>query len=169
MRVEPADAVRLRRADFVDLGAIVRLIDDAIERGCSSHYGPEQRRAVFLSYAQRLFVESLEPFETIVAEAAGVLVGVAQIDVADRRLRALFVAGDAQGAGLGRALLTEAERVARRRGCPLLQGAMSLSAVGFYEAAGYEPAGGREILSHGGVDVPVRPMRKLLEPTRAYV
>lgn len=159
---DQAPAIRLRRAEFGDLGAVVRLIEGAIERGCASHYDPAQRRAVFLSYAQRLFVEALEPFETIVAEADGTMLGVAQIDPLAGRLRALFVAAEAQGMGLGRALLGEAERAARRHGCAALVGAMSLNAVGFYTAAGYGPEGGRSMIVHDGTRVPVVSMRKRL-------
>lgn len=155
-----APTVHLRRAEFADAGPIVRLIHGAIERGCSSHYGPQQRRAIFLSYAQRLFVEVLEPFDTIVADAGTELLGFSQIDAADARLRALFVAGHVQGAGIGRALLGEAERIAQRRGCALLQGAMSLSAVPFYAAAGYRLCAGGTTLVHEHVTVPVTPMSK---------
>jgi GNAT superfamily N-acetyltransferase len=154
--------VRIRRAAFTDAGAALRLIQGAIEHGCREHYDPEQRQAIFLSYAERLFVEMVAPLDTIVAERAGELLGFAQLDPAAGRVRAVFVAAREQGRGVGRALLECLEQLARERRIPVLRGAMSLNAVPFYRAAGFAPARGARRLQLLDVEVPVLPMAKQL-------
>jgi N-acetylglutamate synthase-like GNAT family acetyltransferase len=149
-----------RRARFEDVSEVLRVIARAIERGCGGHYDPAQRRAVYLTYGTHLFVEAMEPFDLIVAELDGRLVGVAQLDPASGRLRALFVDGPMQGGGLGAALLADVETRARRHGLHRIHGAMSLNAVSFYARAGFRAIGGPGRLSGGPVVVPVVPMEK---------
>jgi putative acetyltransferase len=153
---------RVRRAVFEDVPEVLRLIERAIERGCAGLYSAPQRRAVYLGYAQSLFLEVMLPFETVVAEVAGKMVGAAQVDLGEGRLRALFVDGGDQGRGYGRQLLAWAEGCARGRGLGRLHGAMSLNAVPFYAHAGYVPCGGNRLITHANVTVPVVPMEKRL-------
>jgi N-acetylglutamate synthase-like GNAT family acetyltransferase len=162
LTVSSLSSLRLRRARFEDVPALLRLITGAIERGCRSCYTAEQRRAVFLAYARSLFVDVIGPFATIVAEQNGELVGVAQLDPSDGRLRGLFVGAEQQGRGLGRALLTAAERVARQHGLVHIHGAMSLNAAPFYASAGFQRCAGPERLLSAGIHVPIVPMRKSL-------
>jgi putative acetyltransferase len=160
-RPAPLGSVVMRTARFEEVPAILRLIDRAVERGCALEYDPSQRRAVFLSYGQHLFVEALERFELIIADQDGGLVGAAQLDPADGRLRALFVDGPAQGRGLGAALLAAVEARAARHGLRRLHGAMSLNAAPFYARQGFRPCAGPTQLT-GRIFVPVVPMEKPL-------
>jgi GNAT superfamily N-acetyltransferase len=150
-----------RAARFEDLAEALRVIERAVERACRDHYGPVQRRAVYLAYAQHLFLEVPGPFDTVVAHLDGRLVGVAQLDPATDRLRALFIDADVQGAGLGRVLLADVEARAARHGCARLHGAMSLNAVPFYAKAGFRPCAGPTRLP-GPAAVAVLPMEKPL-------
>lgn len=144
---------------------MLRLIEGAIEQGCRQHYDPAQRRAVFLAYAQSLFVEVVHAFDTVVAEATGTMMGVAQFDPEEGRLRALFVAASAQGHGHGDALLDAVLSRARAAGLRRIHGAMSLNAVPFYARHGFRNGEGRARLQHGAVIVPVQPMEKdLMRP-----
>ena len=145
---------------------MLRLIEGALEAGCGDHYTAAQRRAVFLTYAETLFIDLVQPLDTFVAESTTGLVGVAQLDCDTARLRALFVAASAQRRGLGRGLLAFVERLAQARGLPRLHGAMSLNAVPFYLAAGYRPCSGSDRLIRSTVVVPVAPMEKRLPPAR---
>ena len=154
----------LRRARFEDVPAILRLIDAAVEHGCREHYTPAQRRAVFLTYAESLFIDVIQPYDTILAERERRPLGVAQLDPAMGRLRALFVAPALQGQGLGGVLLTAVERLARAHGVREIDGAMSLNAVPFYRRAGFQPRRSPEHLVRGGVIVPVVNMKKTLDP-----
>jgi GNAT superfamily N-acetyltransferase len=153
---------RVRRASFEDVPASLRLIERAVEQGCAQHYRPAQRRAVFLSYAQCLFVDVLGPAETFVAEINGVISGVAQLQPGPGRLSALFIDAVGQGQGHGQALLAWIEARAVQAGLPSIHGAMSLNAVSFYTRAGYHLCTGRRELVHGGIAVPVLPMEKFL-------
>jgi putative acetyltransferase len=155
-------SLSMRRLRFEDVPAVLDLVRRAVEHGCRHHYDPVQRRAVYLSYAGNLFVEALGPFDTVVAEQDERIVGVAQVDPSDDRLRALFVDGARQHRGVGRALLAAVETRARERGARRLHGAMSLNAVSFYLRAGFKPCFGPERLMSSRVAVPVVRMEKNL-------
>jgi putative acetyltransferase len=160
-----ATALSVRDARFEDVPAILRLIEEAIERGCREHYDAAQRRAVFVGYASNLFLDAVGPYETLAAELDGQLAAAALIDVARGGLRGLFVAGALQGQGLGRTLLAIVEERARVAGCTELGGAMSLNAVPFYTRAGFSAAPGPERLLTAGVRVPIVRMKKRLRAT----
>jgi GNAT superfamily N-acetyltransferase len=164
LEIAPAERVSVRPARFEDGGALLRLIEGALEAGCREHYGPAQRRAVFLTYAETLFLDLVQPMDTLIAEGPAGIVGVAQLDPAASRLRALFVAAPMQGRGLGAALLACLEGLAAARGVSRLHGAMSLNAVPFYTRAGYHPTEGPDRLLRSGVSVPVTSMAKALPP-----
>jgi N-acetylglutamate synthase-like GNAT family acetyltransferase len=151
-----------RAARFEDVPELLRIIGRAVEHGCLRHYDANQRRAVYLNYAQFLFVEAQGRSELVAAEVDGRLMGVAQLDPVGGRLMALFVDGDYQGSGLGRALLADVERRAAARRLPRLHGAMALNAVRFYAAAGFRPYAGPMWLAASSVPVPVVPMEKSL-------
>ena len=149
-----APSVSLRFARFEDLSGILRLIERAIEHGCRDHYDERQRRSVYRAYASSMFIEALGPFETVVAEIGGRLVGAAQIDPRSGLLRALFADAGFQGQGVGRALLGAMESRARAAHCERLFGAMSLNAVEFYRRAGFRAEGEPELV--GGTPIRLR-------------
>lgn len=163
-------SLELRAIRFEEVAATLALIRRAVERGCREHYDATERAAVFASYAHNLFVEALGPYDTIAAfdrdpererdREHPALIGFAQLDPTDARLRALFVDGDLQQRGVGSALLAEIERRALQRGLTRLHGAMSLNAVPFYLRAGFRPRPGPERLVAAGVPVPVLRMEK---------
>jgi GNAT superfamily N-acetyltransferase len=157
-----AKSLSMRFARFEDVSGILRLIERALEYGCRDDYDERQRRQVFLEYASSLFLEALGPFETLVAEIGGRLVGVAQLDPRIGLLRALFVDAGFQGQGVGRALLAAIEARARAARCKRLYGAMSLNAVGFYGRVGFRARGGPERLRGAWTSVPVVWMDKPL-------
>jgi GNAT superfamily N-acetyltransferase len=154
----------MRRARFEEVPEILRLIRRAVEHGCRQHYRPNQRREVLWSYVRSLFVDVLGPCETVVAELDARLVGVAQLDVAGGRLRALFVDAPLQMQGVGRALLADIEQRAAARGNTRVHGAMSLNAVPFYTRAGFRPCAGPDRLAAADVAVPIVRMEKWLRP-----
>lgn len=157
-----APSVSMRHARFEDVSGILRLIERALEHGCRDDYDERQRRSVYLGYASSLFIEALGPFETLVAEIGGRLVGVAQFDPRDGLLRALFVDGGFQGQGVGRVLLAAIEARARVAGCDRLAGAMSLNAVEFYLRAGFRTRGDPQRIPGALTRVPVLWMEKPL-------
>ena len=152
----------MRRGRFEDVPGILRLIERALEHGCRDDYDERQRRAVYLGYASTLFIDAVGPFETLVAEIGGRLVGAAQLDPRTGLLRALFADAGFQGQGVGRALLAAIESRARAAHCERLCGAMSLNAVEFYRRAGFRARGGPERLRGAVTWVPVLWMEKPL-------
>jgi GNAT superfamily N-acetyltransferase len=157
-----AKSLSMRLARFEDVSGILRLIGRALEYGCRDDYDERQRRSVYVGYASSLFIEALGPFETLVAEIGGRLVGAAQLDPRTGLLRALFVDAGFQGQGVGRALLASIEARARAARCKRLYGAMSLNAIGFYGRAGFRARGGPEHLRGAWTSVPVVWMDKPL-------
>jgi len=155
-------SLSLRAARFEEISDVLRLVNRAVEHGCRTHYDATQRRAVYATYATHLFVETLGPIETVVAEQGGRLVGMAQLDPGEGRLRALFVDAALQGQGIGRLLLAEVERRARERGLGTLHGAMALNAVPFYTRAGFHQAARSAVLRSAATAIPVVPMEKVL-------
>jgi putative acetyltransferase len=75
----------------------------------------------------------------------------------------VYVAAEFGNHGVGSALLHELERLAKDRGCPVLQMDSSLTAAPFYLRHGYEELGRADhALSNGGKMASVR-MRKVLD------
>jgi len=162
---------------FEEVSEALRLVRRAVEHGCRAHYDKRQREAVYESYAGHLFLDALGPLETVVAEETFAprepderepsprgerLVGLAQLDPREGRLRALFVDATQQQRGIGRILLDEIEARARHHRLRLLHGAMSLNAVPFYLRAGFRPTTDVLPLRSNTVTIPVLPMEKTL-------
>ncbi len=74
------------------------------------------------------------------------------------QMRQVAVAPEAQGRGVGRALVCDAERVARAKGFTEMMLHARETVIGFYEALGYSPEGPTFI----EVTIPHRTMRKRL-------
>ncbi len=157
-----APSMSIRLARFEDISGILRLIERALEHGCRDVYDERQRRTVYLAYASSLFIETLAPFETLVAEIGGRPVGAAQLDPRKGLLRALFADAGFQGQGVGRALLGAIESRALAARCERLCGAMSLNAVEFYRRAGFRARGRPDGLPGVPTWVPVQWMDKTL-------
>jgi GNAT superfamily N-acetyltransferase len=162
-------SVQMRAIRFEDVPDVLRLVRRAVEHGCRDHYDASQRDAVYASYAQTLFVDALGPFETVVAEQHGRVIAIAQLDLSEDRLRALFVDAGHQQRGVGRALLADIEDRARTGGGTRMHGAMSLNAVSFYLQAGFRPCCGPERLRSARVSIPVQRMEKDLRTPRARI
>lgn len=65
-----------------------------------------------------------------------------RVDAGTWRLMRMAVADDAQGRGVGRRLVDEAERLLRARGVDVVMMHARGTAVGFYEKCGYRTVGG---------------------------
>jgi len=152
--------IHVRKARFEDVAEVLRLIARAIERGCRRHYSARERRAVYASYARCAFLDVMAPYETLVVESeSGALTAFAQLDPSTGGLRALFVDDQAQGHGVGRALLAHVVARAAAHGCPRVHGAMALNAVPFYERAGFSVSG----VAQAGACPPITLMRRRME------
>lgn len=168
--------MRVRTAVRCDLAAVARLIEAgfaaSIAPGCDA-----ASRVAFRMYAHERAIAArlAEGSLGLVAEAAGEVVGYAELQGADRRLAGrdhlslLFVAPDQQRRGVARRLLAAA--VARLRLLPDPPRALTVhaaaAAVPAYRRLGFHMAGG-EALIDGIRAVPMRlPLTGSAEPVPA--
>lgn len=100
----------------------------------------------------------------LVAESAGQIVGFAAVIPSNSELRACYVSPEVGGRGVGRALVSELERIAGDEGATSLWLHSSLSARPFYEALGYETEGLGEHVLRSGQRMACVYMRKTLKP-----
>jgi putative acetyltransferase len=77
----------------------------------------------------------------LIAELAGQPAGLGALVIANSELRACYVVPEAARQGVGTALVTEIERLARSHGLDRLELLASLNAEPFYSALGYESIG----------------------------
>ena len=151
-----------RAAHILDVPRLLQLVNRSVAFGCRDHYTAPQRHAVYLTYASHLFVDVSSDMETWLLASERLPVAVAQVDPTRGRLRALFIAPDWQGQGVGRLMLAGMERVARKHGISELHGSMAMNAIGFYAHAGFATVGSPELTPMFGVGVRVQVMRKKL-------
>ncbi|TBN57519.1 GNAT family N-acetyltransferase [Glaciihabitans arcticus] len=101
---------------------------------------PDEQAAVDRSLA----IDPATMVHTVIAIDDGVPVGHAALRPWNEELevKKVFIAANARGRGLSRALMTELERVAGERGIPSLvlqTGDRQLAAIALYESMGYRP------------------------------
>lgn len=134
-------SLQIRRAVPEDANTLSSLFDTAVRAVSDADYSVEEREAWRSSVSTETMREGLEDPDpiTFVAEQEGVALGFATLD--GSIVRSVYVRPDAQGGGIGSALLSRLEREARRQGVKVLSLSASLNAVPFYEAQGYEPVG----------------------------
>lgn len=147
-----------------DLDAVTALIDRAIRISNAPEYTGAQQLRVLADYtfaamkrrladADLFLVAELQVWASADRVTSGVLVAsrarrASADDVAV--IEALFVDPNAQGMGVGVALVDELYERARKRGIQRLTAAASLTAVGFYAHVGFSRVA--RGISHAGVD-----------------
>jgi putative acetyltransferase len=98
----------------------------------------------------------------LIAEIDGRPVGIGGIVVADSELRACYVAPGAARRGVGTAIVTEIERIARDQQLGHLHLEASVTAEPFYLALGYRVESRHEFVLRSGVAMAAVQMRKRL-------
>jgi putative acetyltransferase len=116
----------------------------AIRRTAASAYSPaiidEWSPAVIVRERVETFQRWIERGEEVIVvamEPAGQIIGFGSIVPVNSELRAVYVAAAYGGQGVGRALLTRLEELARDAGLAELRMDASINAVRFYEANGF--------------------------------
>ncbi len=131
-------------------------VDDAL-------YSVEQRTSWVADRRPDAFARAVEDGVTLlVAEQDGRPAGYCghRAEGTDGRITALHVDPEAQGAGLGRALLQHAERALFAQGVPRILVQASLPAQPFYAAQGYRVARRHTAPTGGGLEIAVAAMEK---------
>jgi putative acetyltransferase len=98
----------------------------------------------------------------LVAEMDGDIVGVGAIVVRNSELRACYVAPSAARRGVGSAVVSEIERIAREHHLDHLELESSITAERFYSALGYQVESRGELVLAPGVPMAAVKMRKRL-------
>ncbi|MDQ3494583.1 MAG: GNAT family N-acetyltransferase [Pseudomonadota bacterium] len=136
----PLPAADLRGATMGDADDVAALLSE-LGYPCDARDGTQRIAAILDNDRQAL----------VVARCAGVVCGLVALDfmyylpldTTTCRITALVVTASAQGRGLGRQLLREAERRARTGGAARLEissGSQRVDAHAFYKACGYSDA-----------------------------
>ncbi|GJD62498.1 GNAT family N-acetyltransferase [Methylobacterium frigidaeris] len=130
-------ACTMRPALRDDAAEISRVVLCALHESNARDYGPETIAQVARGFTPERVAAMTAERQVFVAMDSGRLVGTASRDGAI--VRAVFVAPDAQGEGIGRALMAAVERAAEAAGVAALTLQSSLTATGFYDRLGYRP------------------------------
>jgi len=131
--------MQVRQANAPDRDAILRVHEAAIRRITSTQYLPDQIEAWVAFPAPEGHEAELRSGHVFVAEDDGQVVGYGRFDADTGEVEATYVVPEAQGRGIGTALLEESEARARRAGFDSIFVSASLNAVAFYRRAGFEP------------------------------
>ena len=139
--------VQFRPATRSDVPAIVALLEDDEVSRSRSHPVPEDADAALWRAFEQIDADPRN--ELIVADAGGTVVGTCQLTFtpslsrggAERKtIEAVRVSRTVRGQGIGRAMMTWALDLARRRGCGLAQlttDKRRTDAHRFYESLGF--------------------------------
>ena len=110
----------------------------------------------------RTFLDNVDGETRVLAELDGRPVGLGALVVARSELRACYVVPEAAGKGVGTALVTEIERLAREIGLERLELLASVNAEPFYASLGYETHGHTQhVLRTGHAMAAVRMAKRL--------
>ncbi|TDX33735.1 GNAT family N-acetyltransferase [Rhodovulum visakhapatnamense] len=141
--------LRLRRARPGDGAPTRALFHDAVHRGASLSYSPEERDAWSPSpEAPADWEQKLLSRHTVIAEIRGAPVGFMTLGE-DGYLDFAYVAPDWTGRGIGRALLQAILREARRAGLGRLSTEASLVARPFFARHGWRETARQSVIRHG--------------------
>jgi len=146
LRVSAVNAITVRMAAPSDWAAVAGLLVE-LGRGVAAGTADDPTHQLqFAGHIRR--IDNV----TLVAESDGDAIGVIDMEYHQRlgdhrpqaRVNDLVVADRARGAGAGRALLTRAEELARKRGCfrmALVTAAWREDTIAFYERQGWQNYG----------------------------
>jgi ribosomal protein S18 acetylase RimI-like enzyme len=144
--------IMVRPARPGDEAAVFQVHVRAIRETASRCYGAEQIAAWSGNLRPEIYTGTIEAGRLFVAEESGQVVGFGDLDPASGEVTAIYVLPEAQGRGIGGALLAEAENRARRAGLREIRLVSSVNAVGFYERHGFVSSGrSLHTLRSGGV------------------
>lgn len=130
-------AFSYRKAKSADQAAIWQVRAASIRGLCKSHYAENQTESWARVPVPDDFAAVIRDREFVVAESDGSIVGFGFLSQNMGDLDALFVDPRFAGRGIGTAILTSLEAIARCAGLQRVSLSSSLNARGFYEAAGY--------------------------------
>ena len=126
----------VRAACDGDADEVSRVILWALQQTNAMDYPSHVIERIGLSFTPAAIREFLGKRRVFVAVTADRVVGTASLD--GNVVRTIFVAPDMQRRGVGRLLMAEIDRVARRAGLDVLTVPSSVTAEGFYSRLGFQ-------------------------------
>jgi GNAT superfamily N-acetyltransferase len=131
--------ITVRKFETRDAAAVSTVIREAMRVTNSRDYPPSVLNPLMYYFSPKKVLQlSLERI-CLVAETDGEIVGTVALE--NDELETFFVHPDYQGKGVGRFLLQSVEEIAARGKIKTVRVLSSLSAVSFYEKAGYRKNG----------------------------
>jgi putative acetyltransferase len=131
----------VRPARAGDEAGVFQVHVRAIRETASRCYSAEQIAAWSGNLRPDIYTGTIAAGRLFVAEESGQVVGFGDLDVASGEVTAIYVVPEAQGRGVGGALLEEAENRARQAGLREIRLVSSVNAVAFYERRGFVSSG----------------------------
>ncbi|KMO43727.1 acetyltransferase [Methylobacterium tarhaniae] len=125
----------IRLATKDDAAEVSRVVLSALHESNARDYGPDTIARVARGFMPDGIAAMIAGRQVFVAVDDERILGTASLD--GGVVRAVFVAPDAQGRGIGRALMAEIERTAQGAGVATLTLQSSLTAVGFHDRLGF--------------------------------
>ncbi|MEW6437125.1 MAG: GNAT family N-acetyltransferase [Pseudomonadota bacterium] len=129
----------IRAARREDADTISRVIISALRETNARDYSEAVIARVELSFSLAAVLDLIERRLVFVAATGDDIVGTASLD--GRIVRTVFVKPEYQNRGVGRALMTEVERVAIEKGVSVLEVPSSVTAEPFYAKLGFNAVG----------------------------
>lgn len=151
---------QIRTAEIGDAGRISDVIVSALCVTNARGYAPEIIARLQLSFSPSAVERQIVERDVFVGNIHGRIVGTASLH--GDEVRTVFVSPEAQGRGMGKALMHAVEEAARGRGIERLRLSSSITAEAFYTRLGYTAVQDR---FHGDERTIV--MERLLSPTVA--
>jgi GNAT superfamily N-acetyltransferase len=155
-------AILCRGATTEDQNAIWQVRTASIKGLCKSHYGEKETEAWANASVPDDFAAVICGGDFLIAECDGIVVGFGFINRQTAEVKAIFVEPRFSRRGVGTAILTSLEAIARNAGLRQLTLSASLNAVSFYQAAGYRPIQETEWCHPAGFRLPCVAMAKTL-------
>ncbi len=164
-------SITVRYASPNDARAILTVHHEAVHQLASTSYGNE----ILDDWSKPVTTGRIVAYQdqlrkgdeiTLVAEVAGLIAGFAAIAPSTHELRAVYVRPQASRKGVGSALLSMLEEIAKDKGIPELTLDASLNAEPFYRQHGYLSQGQSHFVLQTGRKMPCVKMHKKLRLTQ---
>jgi putative acetyltransferase len=154
--------MNIRRAAVTDTERICRMHKASIRNLCRSHYTPDQIEAWAGPKRPELYERLIRDLIVFVVEEGDDIVAFGALDVTAADIRALYVAPEFIGRGIGSRVLEALESEARHLAIPRLSVSATLNSVGFYSARGYSSIGAADNVLPQGISLPCVNLEKTL-------
>jgi putative acetyltransferase len=138
-RPASSSSLRIRPFRSDDAPALARVIGDAIAASDPADYGMQHLEPLIEFFTPEAIERANASRLCLVAEENGEVVGTGGLQ--EGELVTFFVTPARQRSGVGSALLSAVEEIARKQGLSRLRVGASLAGVAFYERHGYVRTG----------------------------